>query len=161
MWVGSLALLSGLRIQRCCQLWCRSQRWLGSKSKTKEKCLISSKSILKILCVFAEAHSRVAVVQDIDDGRWVLRDLAPTSAHFLRLLGTWVAFQGPALLLCEMMELQKEWLPDHLNYNSEIWEFLSCCCVSQGSPETLYPQDTCVCVCVCVCVYIYMKRLGM
>ena len=24
------ASLSGLRIQRCCELWCRSQMWLGS-----------------------------------------------------------------------------------------------------------------------------------
>ena len=30
MWVGSLALLGELRIQRCCKLWCRSQMWLGS-----------------------------------------------------------------------------------------------------------------------------------
>ena len=28
--VGSLGLLSGLRIQRCRELWCRSQRRLGS-----------------------------------------------------------------------------------------------------------------------------------
>ena len=28
--VRSLALLSGLRIQRCCELWCRSQMQLGS-----------------------------------------------------------------------------------------------------------------------------------
>ena len=28
--VRSLALLSGLRIQRCRELWCRSQMWLGS-----------------------------------------------------------------------------------------------------------------------------------
>ena len=25
LWVRSLALLSGLRIQHCCELWCRSQ----------------------------------------------------------------------------------------------------------------------------------------
>ena len=30
MWVQSLALLSGLRIRRCCELWCRSQMQLGS-----------------------------------------------------------------------------------------------------------------------------------
>ena len=30
MWVRSLALLSGLRIWRCCKLWCRSQMWLWS-----------------------------------------------------------------------------------------------------------------------------------
>ena len=29
--VGSLALLSGLRIQCCPELWCRSQTWLGSR----------------------------------------------------------------------------------------------------------------------------------
>ena len=29
-WVWSLALLSVLRIQHCCELWCRSQIWLGS-----------------------------------------------------------------------------------------------------------------------------------
>ena len=29
-WVRSLALLSGLRIQHCCELWCRSKTWLGS-----------------------------------------------------------------------------------------------------------------------------------
>ena len=29
-WVQSLALLSGLRIQRFCELWCRSQMQLGS-----------------------------------------------------------------------------------------------------------------------------------
>ena len=28
--VGSLALFSGLRIQHCCDLWCRSQMWLRS-----------------------------------------------------------------------------------------------------------------------------------
>ena len=28
--VQSLALLRGLRIQRCRELWCRSQMWLGS-----------------------------------------------------------------------------------------------------------------------------------
>ena len=28
--VRSLALLSGLRTRRCCELWCRSQTWLGS-----------------------------------------------------------------------------------------------------------------------------------
>ena len=28
--VQSLALLRGLRIQRCCELWCRSQMQLGS-----------------------------------------------------------------------------------------------------------------------------------
>ena len=28
--VRSLALLSGLRIQRCHELWCRLQMWLGS-----------------------------------------------------------------------------------------------------------------------------------
>ena len=28
--VQSLALLSGLRIRRCCELWCRSQTRLGS-----------------------------------------------------------------------------------------------------------------------------------
>ena len=28
--VPSLASLSGLRIQRCCGLWCRSQTWLRS-----------------------------------------------------------------------------------------------------------------------------------
>ena len=27
---GILALLSGLRIRYCCELWCRSQTWLGS-----------------------------------------------------------------------------------------------------------------------------------
>ena len=31
VWVRSLALLSGLRIQRCHELWCRSQTWLGSR----------------------------------------------------------------------------------------------------------------------------------
>ena len=30
MWVLSLALLGGLRIQHCCELWYRSQTWLGS-----------------------------------------------------------------------------------------------------------------------------------
>ena len=30
LWVLSLALLSGLRIWRCCELWCRSQTWLRS-----------------------------------------------------------------------------------------------------------------------------------
>ena len=30
MQVWSLALVSGLRIQHCCELWCRSQIWLGS-----------------------------------------------------------------------------------------------------------------------------------
>ena len=30
MRVQSLALLSGLRIQHCCELWCRSQMWLRS-----------------------------------------------------------------------------------------------------------------------------------
>ena len=30
MWVPSLALLSGLRIRCCCELWCRSQTQLGS-----------------------------------------------------------------------------------------------------------------------------------
>ena len=29
LWVWSLALLSGLRIRRCHELWCRSQMWLG------------------------------------------------------------------------------------------------------------------------------------
>ena len=29
-WVRSLASLNGLRIQRCRELWCRSQTWLGS-----------------------------------------------------------------------------------------------------------------------------------
>jgi len=28
--VRSLPLLSGLMIQRCCELWCRLQTWLGS-----------------------------------------------------------------------------------------------------------------------------------
>ena len=28
--VCCLALLSGLRIRGCCELWCRSQTWLGS-----------------------------------------------------------------------------------------------------------------------------------
>ena len=28
--VESLALLSGLRIPHCCELWCRLQTWLGS-----------------------------------------------------------------------------------------------------------------------------------
>ena len=28
--VRSLALLSELRIQHCCEQWCRSQTWLGS-----------------------------------------------------------------------------------------------------------------------------------
>ena len=31
MWFGSLALLSGLRIQCCCELWSRSQKQLGSR----------------------------------------------------------------------------------------------------------------------------------
>ena len=30
MWVQSVALLSGLRIQLCNELWCRSQTRLGS-----------------------------------------------------------------------------------------------------------------------------------
>ena len=30
MWVQSLALLSGLRIWGCCELWCRLQMRLGS-----------------------------------------------------------------------------------------------------------------------------------
>ena len=30
MQVRSLALLKGLRIQHCCKLWPRSQKWLGS-----------------------------------------------------------------------------------------------------------------------------------
>ena len=30
LWVRSLALLGGLRIQHCCDLQCRSQTWLGS-----------------------------------------------------------------------------------------------------------------------------------
>ena len=29
--VRSLALLSGLRIRRCCELWCGSRMWLGSQ----------------------------------------------------------------------------------------------------------------------------------
>ena len=31
MWVRSLALLSGLRIRRGCDLWCRAQTQLGSR----------------------------------------------------------------------------------------------------------------------------------
>ena len=30
VWVRSPALLSGLRIRRCRELWCRSQTWLGA-----------------------------------------------------------------------------------------------------------------------------------
>ena len=30
MWVPSLTLISGLRIQHCIELWCRLQTWLGS-----------------------------------------------------------------------------------------------------------------------------------
>ena len=30
MQVPSLAVLSGLRIQRCCELWCRWRMWLRS-----------------------------------------------------------------------------------------------------------------------------------
>ena len=30
LWVRSLALLCGLRIRRCRELWCRLQTWLGS-----------------------------------------------------------------------------------------------------------------------------------
>ena len=30
LWVQSLALLSGLRIWCCHELWCKSQTWLGS-----------------------------------------------------------------------------------------------------------------------------------
>ena len=30
MWFQSLALLSELKIQCCCELWCKSQMWLGS-----------------------------------------------------------------------------------------------------------------------------------
>ena len=30
LWVRPLALLSGLRIQHCCELWCRSQMQLRS-----------------------------------------------------------------------------------------------------------------------------------
>ena len=30
MKAGSLASLSGLRVQHCRELWCRSQMWLGS-----------------------------------------------------------------------------------------------------------------------------------
>ena len=30
MWVQSVALLSGLTIRRCHELWCRLQSWLGS-----------------------------------------------------------------------------------------------------------------------------------
>ena len=30
MWIQSLALLSGLRILHCCELWCGLQMWLGS-----------------------------------------------------------------------------------------------------------------------------------
>ena len=30
MWVCSLALLSGLSIWHCCELWCKLQTWLGS-----------------------------------------------------------------------------------------------------------------------------------
>ena len=30
MQVPSLALLSGLRIRHCCELWCRSKMWLRS-----------------------------------------------------------------------------------------------------------------------------------
>ena len=30
LWVRYLALLSGLRIWHCHQLWCKSQTWLGS-----------------------------------------------------------------------------------------------------------------------------------
>ena len=29
VWVGSVALLSGLRTWCCCELWCRLQMWLG------------------------------------------------------------------------------------------------------------------------------------
>ena len=32
MWIQSLASLSGSGIQRCSELWCRSQRWLGSRA---------------------------------------------------------------------------------------------------------------------------------
>ena len=32
MWVPSLALISGLRIWHCCELWCRVQTRLGSGS---------------------------------------------------------------------------------------------------------------------------------
>ena len=30
LWVPSLALLSRLRIQHCCELWCRSKTWFES-----------------------------------------------------------------------------------------------------------------------------------
>ena len=30
MWVQSLASLNGSRVQYCCELWCRSNIWLGS-----------------------------------------------------------------------------------------------------------------------------------
>ena len=30
LWVRSLASLSRLRIQWCCEMWCRLQTWLGS-----------------------------------------------------------------------------------------------------------------------------------
>ena len=41
-WVQSLALLSGLRIWRCLELWCRSQTQLGSCIAVAGSCSASS-----------------------------------------------------------------------------------------------------------------------
>ena len=86
------------------------------------------------------------------------RRLSPTSsAHLLHLLGNRVAFQCPSFLLCEMMELEKEWLPGHLDQTLGFEIFL-CCSISQGSPEKLHRKDTCVCVCACVCARAHLHK---
>ena len=41
MQVQSLALLSGLRIRHCCELWCRSQTWLGSHIAVAVLCAVA------------------------------------------------------------------------------------------------------------------------
>ena len=55
MWIQSLALLRGLGIWRCCELWCRSKMWLGSciSVAVALACICSSDLTSSLRCPYA------------------------------------------------------------------------------------------------------------
>ena len=101
--------------------------------------------------------------------RWLMapgravRDLTTTSAHLLHLWGNHVAFRHPSFFLCEISELEEEWLLVTWTKLRDL-RFCCCCCCGYVLVSVRVFQRNCnerLCVCVCVCVYTYIKRLGI
>ena len=82
MWVQSLALLSGLRIQRCCKLYCRWKRPKKQKTTTKKPKTFFENQNRQIFSLIKKKRVQInktknekrQVIIDTTEPQWIIRD---------------------------------------------------------------------------------------